>query len=78
MKKSAWFIIIMIAAIAIFDVYVIATGGTEASISHTIILWSYDYPAFSFLSGFTAGHLFWRMRSTKETKEKEAIDGKKD
>ena len=74
--KTVIFICLIIVLIATYDILAIVKGGTESSISHTIILWSYDYPAFTFLFGFTMGHLFWRMRSTKETKEKEAIDGK--
>lgn len=67
---AALFIAITIVVIAIVDVYLIMTGGTAASISHQIITWSYEYPAFTFLMGFTMGHLFWRMKATKELKEK--------
>jgi hypothetical protein len=59
MKKAAIFIIFLIALIVIADIYLIVDGGTEASLSYQIIEWSYDYPAFTFLVGFTMGHLFW-------------------
>lgn len=62
MKKTILFIFIMIAAIAIFDVYIIASEGKTESISAYIIRWSHDYPSVSFLTGFIAGHLFWRMK----------------
>ena len=66
-KWTAIFIGAVILAIAVYDGIAIAGGGTEASISHMIIVWSYKYPAFTFLMGFAMGHLFWKMRSTKET-----------
>lgn len=66
-KYTAIFIVSVIVAIALYDVIAIQGGGTEASISHMLITWSYQYPAMTFLMGFTMGHLFWRMRDTKET-----------
>lgn len=68
-KASSIFILVMIVVIAVFDVFVIIKGGTEASISHTIYVWSHNYPAFTFLTGFTMGHLFWRLRDTPATRE---------
>lgn len=59
MRKAAVFIFVMIVAIVVVDFYLITTGGTEESISNQIIEWSYSYPAFTFLVGFTMGHLFW-------------------
>lgn len=59
MRRAAIFIIIMIVSIAVVDFYLIAKGGTDESISNQIIEWSYSYPAFTFLVGFTMGHLFW-------------------
>lgn len=66
-KWTAIFVGAVIVAIGVYDVIAISGGGTEASISHMLITWSYKYPAFTFLMGFAMGHLFWRMRSTKET-----------
>lgn len=68
MNYARWtvaFIMGAIGAIAIWDVIAIMGGGSEASISHTMIVWSYEYPAFTFLMGFVMGHLFWRVRGTK-------------
>jgi hypothetical protein len=67
-KATVYFIILTLIVIAVWDAYVIIEQGTEASISHTLVVWSYEYPAVTFLMGFTMGHLFWRMRDTKETK----------
>ena len=62
-----------------YDVYAIYKGGTEASISSLIISMSYKMPFMTFSIGFIGGilsaHLFWRMRSNKDTKE---IDNYKD
>ncbi len=63
---AAIFIISIIVLIAVFDVYLIVGGGTEASISYTMIKWSYEYPAFTFLFGFTCGHVFWKIREVKK------------
>lgn len=68
-KITSIVIAIIIIIIAIYDVYAIMKGGTEASISMVMIGWSYKYPAFTFLMGFTMGHLFWRVRDNKYTKE---------
>jgi hypothetical protein len=46
-----------------FDVWVIVKGGTEASISHQITTWSYDYPTFTFAVGYLMGHLFFPLRT---------------
>lgn len=68
--KTVIFIAATIVSIAVFDVYIIIEGGREASISHTLIEWSHEYPSVPFLIGFTMGHLFWRMKSTKIMKDK--------
>lgn len=62
-KYTFLFIVFTAVSIAIFDFFIIYKGGTEASISHMLITWSYDYPAVTFLFGFTAGHLFWRLKT---------------
>ena len=66
-KLTSLFIGLIIVMIAIYDVFAIMKGGTEESISYVIILWSYEYPAFTFCMGFTMGHLFWRVRNVKGT-----------
>lgn len=62
MKKTFIFIIGLVVAVAVFDVYIIAEAGKTESISATIIRWSHDYPSIPFLLGFVCGHLFWRMK----------------
>jgi len=62
---AAIFIISIIVLIAVVDGYLIYTGGTSASISNQLIIWSYEYPAFTFLMGFTMGHLFWVISNRK-------------
>lgn len=63
-KYTAIFIGCLLVAVFVYDVLAITNGGTEASISHMIIEWSYKYPAVTFFTGFVMGHLFWRVRST--------------
>ena len=63
MKKiTPYFIIGTIVIIAVYDFWIIATQGKSESVSATMIRWSYDYPSFTFLMGFTFGHLFWKMK----------------
>jgi len=69
MKITKVFTLILLVIIAVFDGWIMAKGGTEASISHLIITASYKYPMIPFLLGILCGHLFWRMRYTKYTKE---------
>lgn len=66
---TVYFIGFIILAIAVYDVLAISQGGTEASISHVMIEWSYNHPVFTFVFGFVSGHLFWRTLDTKKTKE---------
>ncbi len=67
-KMTAIFIGVCVVVIGAYDVYAILVGGKEASISWTLVEWSYDYPSIPFLSGFLCGHLFWRMKDPKDTK----------
>jgi len=63
MKITVFFIIGVILLIAGYDVWVIVEHGKQASVSATLIRWSYEYPSLTFLMGFTFGHLYWRMAS---------------
>jgi hypothetical protein len=69
-KLTTYVILAIIALIAIYDVFIIATEGKEVSISWVMIEWSYKYPSFSFLMGFTMGHLFWRMKDPTKKEDK--------
>lgn len=60
--------IVILSAVVIllgYDVFAIYKGGTEASISHMVIEWSYKYPIFTFSFGVLCGHFFWRVRGGK-------------
>lgn len=61
MKKTPIFIIIVLAAVIVFDFYIVFADGAEESISAYIIRWSSEFPSIAFLTGFVCGHLFWRM-----------------
>ena len=67
-KITAIFTALVVVVALAYDVYAIVMGGTEASISHLIIHYSYDMPLVPFLVGVVCGHLFWRMRDDKTTK----------
>lgn len=51
-----------------YDAFVISEAGTGASISMIIIEWSYKYPLVTLCAGILTGHLFWRVRDNKHTK----------
>ena len=61
-KLTGSVIVVSIAILAIYDVYAYVEGGTEGTISHVIMSWSYAHPAFTFSFGFLCGHLFWRIK----------------
>ena len=65
-KYTAIFISLTFVSIVIYDALALSGGGTEASISHMLIVWSYKFPVLTFAFGFTMGHLFWRVRSTPQ------------
>lgn len=62
-KTTVIFVILLIAVITVYDVIAIQQGGKEASISNLLIVWSHEYPSFTFGIGFVCGHLFWRMKN---------------
>ena len=61
----------LIILILIYDIFAIAIGGTEASISSLLIVAAYEMPFMTFMIGFfngvLVGHLYWRMKSNKDT-----------
>lgn len=69
------FVVIPLIIIVIlgYDVFAIAKGGTEASISSLLINAAYKMPFMVYMiglfNGILVGHLFWRMKSNKDTKE---------
>lgn len=62
-KYTIAFIIVVLVAIGVYDVFVISASGKQDSISWVIIEWSHEYPSFVFMIGFAMGHLFWRMKT---------------
>lgn len=60
------FIVVVIAFIFAFDVWLFVQGGQDATVSSVIITdWAYNYPAFVFGIGFIMGHLFWPLSRNK-------------
>ena len=64
---------LLITIILAYDFVAVVKGGSEASISSLIISLSYKMPFFTYMvglfNGILIGHLFWRMRTNKDTKE---------
>ncbi len=63
---TTWVVIVAVIGILGYDGFVIFTAGKEASVSQVIIDMSYEYPSVTFITGFTMGHLFWRMGDRKK------------
>lgn len=74
MKTTKIIILIVIGIIAVVDFYLMFSGGREATISHVMIEWAYEYPIVPFCFGVLVGHLFWRMKDTDMTRR---ISGRK-
>lgn len=68
-KITGIFIGVILVICIIYDVWALASGGTAASISHYLIVASYKYPIMTFAAGVLCGHLFWRVRGTKELRQ---------
>ena len=66
MKLTPIFIGLIIVAIAVYDVWVIVMHGSQESISHYLIDWSYKHPVLPFVMGFAMGHLFWQYRGDRK------------
>jgi hypothetical protein len=73
--KSVTFIVmpLLIVILLAYDAFAIYKGGTESSISSLLITSAYKMPfmvfSIGFFFGLLCGHLFWRMKSNKDTKE---------
>lgn len=73
--KFITFILIPLIIVVIlgYDAFAIKEDGTEASISSLLITTAYQMPFMVYmiglLNGILIGHLFWRMKSNKDTKE---------
>lgn len=76
--KTAIFILsstaVFLLAWLVYDIYAVMAGGTEGTISFIIYDWSFKYPIFTFMCGFSigllSGHFFWRIRDTESTRMK--------
>ena len=61
MNLTVLFIIIGVACVAAFDVYIIIKKGKQESISAHVIRGSKKFPLLVLLLGIVLGHLFWNM-----------------
>lgn len=73
-KLTTIIIIFSVVFLLGYDVFAIVKGGTEASISSIVITFAYKFPLMPFMVGLLCGHLFWRMKSNKDTLEIDVIE----
>lgn len=74
MSLTMWFIVLTIASIAIYDVYIILKEGKYESISAYIIRGSKKYPLVTLIVGMFLGHLYFSMDSFDYLPKKELIE----
>ena len=74
MTATVVFFIVIVFAIAVFDVYIIFKKGKGEAISAYIIRWSKDYPMLTLGFGILIGHLFWSMESFDHLPKEELIE----
>jgi len=70
-RKKITMILIGLVTIVLggWDIFLLAKGGTEETISHMVLVSSYKYPIIPFLGGFLSSHFWWRIKDTAKTKE---------
>lgn len=57
------FIVVVVAMVVIFDIWIIWKRGKPASISATIIRGSKKFPLITLAVGMLLGHLYWSMQT---------------
>lgn len=67
-KITVYFMVAIIAIIAVFDVWVLFTYGGDATISRIVYRWS-EQPPFGFLIGFAVGFLFGHLMWPQKIKD---------
>ena len=74
MTKTALFTTAIVIIIAVYDLYAVATGGVESSVSRFIQDSGYDAPFLIFAMGYLCGHWFGFMKPACELEHKEKND----
>lgn len=64
MKVTALFCTIIMIIVGIYDAIAVSVGGIDASVSRFLQNTAFDSPAFVFMMGFVAGHVFGYMKPT--------------
>ena len=54
-------IVFSVLLLIAYDIFALAKGGVDSTISKRIIIWSHEYPAIPFLFGALMGHFFWQL-----------------
>ena len=71
MSKTAMVILATLCTLGIYDLYAVATGGLNDSISRFVQNSVFASPLVSFVCGAICGHFFFYMRHTKMSPELE-------
>lgn len=61
-KLTGAVVMATVVILSLYDVYAYIEGGTEGTISHLILSWSYSHPMVPFIGGLLSGHFWWRIR----------------
>jgi len=57
-----WLLVVLLGihiAVAAWDIWAVASGRPDDTVSHTFLDWSTSYPIFAFVFGIVCGHVFW-------------------
>jgi hypothetical protein len=64
---TVWFIVGLIVAVLVYDMWVATNGTPGDTISEVVLGASVRYPALPLLVGFVLGHLFWPQALPSDT-----------
>ena len=70
---AAVFLLIALTLVGVWDIYVMAKGQEDFTISSLLREWSRLMPVFPFLAGLILGHVFLCSCSPRELKAKEDL-----
>jgi hypothetical protein len=51
-------LVAVVLVLSLYDLAVLATAGSESTISRRVLLWSQQFPLIPFAAGVLIGHLF--------------------
>lgn len=63
------YVVTLVVATILFDIYVYCRGGWESTISYLVLTRASRYPIISFAVGVVIGHLFWPQPMPPEQRD---------